>query len=155
MFEGCRCWEYEFIHDGWIIKRKGTGKDPVADDPVRMSRIGDREHRGTEQPSLGRTHLSTLHEHKDLMPDLSKASAWPRGGPMRDGLAQRHGSWWTIKDGGSAARESDQLLRHYTKARKANRSTMDNVRERTSHGMQRAALIMQVERPVVVIGVRI
>ena len=105
-------------------------------------------------PSPGGARQLVMREHENLMPHLSKR-AHGRRGPMRDGSAQRHGSWWTIENTGIAAGECDQLVRDYAHARKVNRSGVDNVRKRSGQRMEGAALIVQTEHAVMVVGIGI
>ena len=83
-----------------------------------------------------------------------KANAWPLR-PMRDGSAHRHGSWWTIENSGITAGECDQLFRDYAHAHKTNWSRLDNVRKWGGQSMEGAALIMQIKRAVMVVGIGI
>ena len=94
-----------------------------------------------------------MREHRNLMPHLPKARAFGHRRPMRDGLAQRHGSWWTIENGGIAAGERDQLIPDDAPARKVSRSGFENMRERSGQRMEGAALIVQTERAVMVVGI--
>ena len=75
--------------------------------------------------------------------------------PMRDGSAQRLGSWRTIENTGIAAGECDQLVREYARARKVNRSGVDNVRKMSGQRMEGAALIVQTEHAVMVVSIGI
>jgi hypothetical protein len=165
--------KYQFVHDRRIVKRKRAGKDPVANDPVCLSCMGDREQRCSEQPShpsvdafvsdskvMGRTlppssggaRPSIMREHENLCLTCPKhAHGRPR--PMHDGSAQRHGSWWTIENAGIGAGECDRLVRSDADARKGNRSGVDDVREGSRQRVESTALIVQIERAVMVVGV--
>jgi hypothetical protein len=72
---------------------------------------------------------------------------------MHDGSAQRHGSWWTIENAGIGAGKCDRLVRGDADARKGNRSGVDDVREGSRQRMESTALIVQIERAVMVVGV--
>ena len=71
---------------------------------------------------------------------------------MRDGSAQRLGSWRAIENTGIAAGECDQLIREYARARKVNRSGVDNMRKMSGQRMEGAALIVQTEHAVMMVS---
>jgi hypothetical protein len=48
MFEARHGRQYQFVHDCRVVKRKRAGKDPIADNPVRLSCMGDRDNRRSE-----------------------------------------------------------------------------------------------------------
>ena len=75
--------------------------------------------------------------------------------PMRDGSAQRLGSWRAIENTGIAAGECVQLIREYARARKVNRSGVDNMRKMSGQRMEGAALIVQTEHAVMVVSIGI
>jgi hypothetical protein len=74
---------------------------------------------------------------------------------MRDGLAQRQRSWRTIKNTGIGAGECAEVVCNDTNARRANPKDPSTFREGSSQRVQSAALIMQIEGTVMVVGVRI
>ena len=74
---------------------------------------------------------------------------------MRDGSAHRHRSWWAIEDGEISAGECDQLFRDYADAYKTGRNSVDKMREGSCESMESAALVMQIEHAVMVVGVRV
>ncbi|MGZ3286029.1 MAG: hypothetical protein ACXU9A_25520, partial [Xanthobacteraceae bacterium] len=94
-----------------------------------------------------------MREHRNLMPHLSKARAFGHRRPTRGGSAQRHGSWWTIENSGVGAGERDQLIPDDARARKVSRSGVENVREGSGQRMESAALIVQTERAVMMVGI--
>src|ERR1700720_3344605 len=93
MLERRRSREYQLVHDRRIVKRKRAGKDPVADDSVRLHCVGKRDHRHSKHPSQptadalvirpkttrqfllrspGGACQLIMREHKTLMPPLSE-----------------------------------------------------------------------------------
>jgi hypothetical protein len=72
---------------------------------------------------------------------------------MRDDSAQGHGSWWTIDNTGIAAIEGDQLIRNYADARQVIRSGVEDVGEWSGQRMEGAALIVQTEQAVMMVGI--
>ena len=88
-------------------------------------------------------------------PCLICPSARMASRPMRDGSAQRLGSWRAIENTGIAAGECDQLVREYARARKVNRSGVDNMRKMSGQRMEGAALIVQTEHAVMMVSIGI
>jgi hypothetical protein len=74
---------------------------------------------------------------------------------MRDGSAQRQRSWRTIKNTGIGAGECAEVLCNNTNARRANPRDPSTFREGSSQHVQGTALVMQIERTVMVVCVRI
>ena len=74
---------------------------------------------------------------------------------MRDGSGQRQGLRRAVENSGIAGGKSSRLDCKYRLAGKVDPSHPGNLRERSSEHVQRAALIMQIERAVMVVGVRI
>ncbi len=72
---------------------------------------------------------------------------------MRDDSAQGHGSWWTIDNTGIGAEDGDQLIRNYADARQVIRSGVENVGEWPGQRMEGAALIVQTEQAVMMVGI--
>ena len=71
----------------------------------------------------------------------------------RDCSASRQRSWRTIRNSRFSAGEGDQLIRNDAQAREVGRSGVHDVRDRSGQRVQRAALIVQVKRAVMVVGV--
>jgi len=73
---------------------------------------------------------------------------------MRDGSGQRQRRFWrAVENSGIAAGKRRRLDGKYGFAGKANPSEPGNLRERSGERVQRAALIMQAECSMVVVGV--
>src|SRR6476620_2237521 len=132
--------QHPWVIDRRVVKCNLCRIDPMADDPMRLSCMGERDHCHYQQPSWptgdalvpgqdstsplvppspgGACH-SVVCEHEDLMPHLIKAGARPAQADARRS-AQGHGSWWTIDNTVIAAEEGDQLVRNYADAGKVN-----------------------------------
>ena len=74
---------------------------------------------------------------------------------MRYNSDQRHGFWWAIGKTGLTASECDGFRGNDAHAREVSRRGIENVRKRARQRMQCTALIAQIERAVMVIGVGI
>jgi hypothetical protein len=73
----------------------------------------------------------------------------------RDCSAWRQRSWRTIENAGLSAGERDQLIRNDAQAHEVDRSGAHDVRDRPGQRVQGAALIVQLKRAVMVVGVGI
>ena len=74
---------------------------------------------------------------------------------MRDSSAQRQRSWWAIENAGLAAGERNQLIRGYSHAHKVNGSVINRLRQRAGERMEGTALIVEIERAVMVVSIRV
>jgi hypothetical protein len=73
----------------------------------------------------------------------------------RDCSAWRQRSWRTIENAGLSAGERDLLIRNNAQAPKVGRSGVRDARDRSGQRVQGAALIVQLKRAVMVVGVGI
>lgn len=105
-------------------------------------------------PSPGGAHPQIFCKHQNLCLNCSKSSASPSR-RMRNRSDSRQSSWWAIEDSGVAAGECDQLFWGYLDAKKANRSSIDHVRKGSGESVESAALVVHIERAVVVISIRV
>jgi hypothetical protein len=96
-----------------------------------------------------------VREHEALVPHDVQNERNGHGGRCSDASAQRQRSRRSIKNARLATAERDQILRHNGPAGKESESGTHGVWKGPGQRVKRAALIVQVERAMMVIGIRI